>query len=100
MTKNKEINYGKIKWIIDTTGSNTIGTHYDTVQKKFMEEKGFVKPLKGNPMFITEKNYTEKEIIDIIKTLFEKRAENGQKKNQIEGMYCRVKKSVHKKYAD
>ena len=74
-------------WIINSTGSNTVGTTFSSDLEEYLVNRGFVKIFFGNPMYATTLNYTEDEIQEICHYIMNMRSEYGQKVEQIQASY-------------
>ncbi len=74
-------------WIINSTGSNTVGTSFSPDLEQYLLNKGFKKIFSGSPMYATSIGYNEDEIEEICCFIMEMRKKYGQKLEQIQSSY-------------
>lgn len=83
-------NKHNFKWIINSTGSNTVGTTFSNDLKNKLEAEEFVKIHSGNPMYATEVDYSEEHIKSLCEDIMKMRLDYDQNSGQVGASYCKV----------
>lgn len=86
------------KWIINSTGSNTVGTTFSQDLEAYLLSRGFTKIFLGNPMYATNIDYTEDQIIEICNFIMNMRKNYGQNVEQIQCSYMSTSSLVNFRY--